>query len=108
MATRFPAPQASLSFPQPLADKWRPRTIDRFLGLDKPKRIMANFCKSPRPAAFLFSGPSGTGKTSLALATCEELQGELIHIPSQHCSVAELVSRPSENESELSERFYDW
>lgn len=41
-------------------------------------------------SAFLFVGPSGTGKTSLALALADELQAELIHIPSQHCTVAEL------------------
>lgn len=80
----------TLSFPAPLADKYRPREISGFLGLDKPKKIMAKFAANPRPAAFLFSGPSGTGKTTLALALCDAIQGELIHIPSQHCSVAEL------------------
>lgn len=81
---------ATLNFPAPLADKYRPREISGFLGLDKPKKIMAKFAANPRPAAFLFSGPSGTGKTTLALALCDAIQGELIHIPSQHCSVSEL------------------
>jgi replication factor C subunit 2/4 len=81
---------ATLNFPMPLADKYRPRTIDGFLGLAKVKKIAANFAANPRPAAFLFKGPSGTGKSSLALALCDEIQGELIHIPSQHCTVAEL------------------
>ena len=38
-------------------------------------------------AAFLFVGPSGTGKTSMALALCEAIRGELHHIPSQRRNV---------------------
>lgn len=78
------------AFPQPLAEKYRPRAIDDFLGLDRPKRIVASFARNPRCAAFLFTGPSGTGKTTMALALCEAINGELIHIPSSHCTVAEL------------------
>jgi DNA polymerase III gamma/tau subunit len=72
----------SFAFPQPLAEKHRPRTIADFIGLDRPKRIMASFASNPRSAAFLFTGPSGTGKTTMALALCEAIGGELIHIPS--------------------------
>jgi replication factor C subunit 2/4 len=82
--------QSGLEFPQPLADKYRPRTIADFIGLDKAKRVLANFAQRPRNAAFLFSGPSGTGKTTMALALCDAIGGELIHIPSQHCTVIEL------------------
>jgi replication factor C subunit 2/4 len=80
----------SFAFPQPLADKYRPRTIADFIALDKAKRVLANFAQRPRNAAFLFTGPSGTGKTTMALALCEAIGGELIHIPSSHCTVAEL------------------
>ena len=80
----------ALDFPQSLADKYRPRQVSGFLGLDKSKKIAAKFAANPRAAAFLFSGPSGTGKTTMALALCDQILGELIHIPSQHCSVAEL------------------
>ena len=80
----------SFAFPQPLAEKYRPRSIGDFIGLEKPRRIMANFARNPRSAAFLFTGPSGTGKTTMALALCDAIGGQLIHIPSQHCTVAEL------------------
>ena len=80
----------SFAFPQPLADKYRPRAIADFIGLDKAKRVLANFAQRPRNAAFLFTGQSGTGKTTMALALCDVIGGELIHIPSQHCTVAEL------------------
>jgi replication factor C subunit 2/4 len=80
----------SFAFPQPLSEKYRPKTMAEFIGLERPKRIMTNFARNPSSAAFLFTGPSGTGKTTMALALCDAIAGELIHIPSQHCTVAEL------------------
>jgi replication-associated recombination protein RarA len=64
------------------------RTITEFVGLEKPKKVLRKFAEAPFPnAAFLFVGPSGTGKTSMALALCEAINGELHHIPSQRCNV---------------------
>src|SRR5207245_10917395 len=80
----------SFAFPQPLSEKYRPRAIGDFVGLERPKRIIANFAGNPRSVAFLFAGPSGTGKTTMALALCDAIGGGPIHIPSQHCTVAEL------------------
>jgi replication-associated recombination protein RarA len=83
--------QSSMQFPASLSEKFRPRSIDAFCGLEKPKRVLRKFAEAPFPnAAFLFVGPSGTGKTSMGLALCNTIDGELIHIPSQHCTVAEL------------------
>jgi len=56
---------STLPFPQSLAEKYRPRTIAEFVGLDKPKRILAKFAVQPYPSAWLFVGPSGVGKTSM-------------------------------------------
>lgn len=81
---------ATLQFPQSLTEKYRPRTFDDFIGLEKPVKVMRNLARAPKACAFLFKGPSGTGKTTLALALAEEIKAELIHIPSQHCTVAEL------------------
>ena len=81
--------QAGFVFPAALSEKYRPHSLADFVGLDKPKRILTKFAASPFPnAAFLFVGPSGTGKTSMALALCEAIRGELHHIPSQNCNVA--------------------
>lgn len=83
--------QAGFVFPAALSEKYRPRLLADFVGLDKPKRILTKFAASPFPnAAFLFVGPSGTGKTSMALALCEAIRGELHHVPSQHCTVSEV------------------
>jgi len=82
------AEQEGLSFPASLAEKYRPRRLTDFVGLDKPKKVLSRFADAPMDAAFLFVGPSGTGKTSIALALCEAIRGELHHIPSQQCNAA--------------------
>lgn len=79
--------QSAFTFPQSLTEKYRPVRVGEFAGLDKPKRILSNFLRTPRPSSWIFIGPSGTGKTTMALALCAELQGELHHIPSQNCTV---------------------
>jgi len=50
-----------------LARKWRPQTFDEVLGQEAVIRTIKNAIEQDRVAhAFLFSGPRGTGKTSLA------------------------------------------
>jgi len=80
----------TFAFPQSLAEKYRPRKVVDFIGLEKQRRILAKLTANPFPSAWLFVGASGTGKTSLALAIAAEIRAELIHIPSQHCTVSEL------------------
>jgi replication-associated recombination protein RarA len=81
--------QHSIGFPASFSERYRPHSFADFVGLEKPKKILAKFAASPFPnAAFLFVGPSGTGKTSMALALCESIRGELHHIPSQACNVS--------------------
>src|SRR5271156_995988 len=78
----------TLSFPMPLAEKYRPRAIRDFIGLDKPKRMLVKFAANPYQSAWIFVGPPGTGKTTMALALAEMLGVEVHHIPSQQCNVA--------------------
>jgi DNA polymerase III gamma/tau subunit len=49
----------TLAVPQSLTDKYRPQTIADFVGLDKPKKILAKFAAQPYPSVWLFVGPSG-------------------------------------------------
>ena len=76
----------TFAFPQSLSEKYRPQTIAEFVGLDKPKKILSRFAAQPYPSAWLFVGASGVGKTSMALAFCSQISGELTHIPGQKCN----------------------
>ena len=84
----------SFAFPVSLSEKYRPRTVAEFVGLDKPKRVLAKFASAPYPSAWLFVGPSGVGKTSMAQALCSDIKGELTHIPSQKCNEVEFSVYP--------------
>jgi len=79
--------QTGFDFPMPLAEKYRPRRICDFVGLEKPKKIIGKLAVNPFPSAWLFVGPSGTGKTTLALALAEAIPAELHHITSQNCTL---------------------
>lgn len=70
-----------------LTDKYKPKTIDGFAGLTRAKSIMKHLAKAPYPSAWLFTGDSGTGKTTLALAVAEEINAQVIHIPSSECTI---------------------
>ena len=70
-----------------LTESYRPRTIDAFLGLDKPKRLCARLASKPFSSAYLFTGEPGLGKTTMALALADSMPAELHHIPSQDCNL---------------------
>lgn len=73
-----------------LTEKYRPHTVEGFVGHSKIKATILNFLKNPYPAAFLFVGPSGCGKTSLALAMAEALHSQPLHLASETCNYANL------------------
>jgi replication-associated recombination protein RarA len=64
----FSHSQTSLDFPVSLTERYRPLTMSQFVGLSKPKAICAKLAARPFPSAWLFVGPSGTGKTTMAAA----------------------------------------
>jgi replication-associated recombination protein RarA len=80
--------QASIDFPAALAERFRPTQIADFVGLDKPKKICSAL--AARPFESGWRGPSGTGKTSMALAVARAIPAEIHHIPSQECNLARL------------------
>jgi hypothetical protein len=73
-----------------LVTKYRPACLDEVLGQDAVVASLKTFAANPYPAAFLFHGESGTGKTSAAYALAHELGvavedgdiGGLFEIPS--------------------------
>ena len=70
-----------------LVEKHRPRKIADFAGLTGPRSILQAFLRAPYPSAWLFVGPAGTGKTTMAYALAEELSGEIHHIASRACDL---------------------
>lgn len=76
---------------QPLVEKYKPMTIG-FAGLDRPRAILSRLAADPYPSAWLLLGPSGLGKTTMALAIARQIGGEVHHIPSRQCDL-ETVAR---------------
>lgn len=79
--------QTNLEFPQPFAEKYRPRKVSEFLGLEKPRKIAERLIANPFPSDWLFVGASGMGKTTLSLAIAQEMPAELHHIPARACDL---------------------
>jgi len=75
---------------KPLCEKYRPKRLADFAGL-KPIRFMfERFAAAPYSSAWLLTGPAGTGKTTLAYAVAELIGGQLYHIASRSCDLAEV------------------
>jgi hypothetical protein len=82
--------QNGLDFPLSLAERYQPRQINGFVGLERPKLLLTNLIAKPRPCALLFVGPPGAGKTAIAMTFAEQLPGSLHHVNAQKCDVASL------------------
>ncbi len=80
----------TFDFPVRLSEKYRPRRISEFVGLERPKRIASKFVARPYDQSFLFYGPPGVGKTTMAQAMAEEMNAEFHHIGSQKLTIEEL------------------
>jgi hypothetical protein len=61
--------------PPPMAwtEKYRPRHLAGVVGQAAARFQLEGFLEAPHPAAFVFEGPTGVGKTTAALALANEL-----------------------------------
>lgn len=58
---------------KPITERYRPRTLDALYGQSYIRAELAAFLASPYPAAMIFAGDTGTGKSSAALALANDL-----------------------------------
>jgi DNA polymerase III delta prime subunit len=58
---------------RPLVEHCRPRQLAGILGQPDAVSSLAEYVRNPYPCAFLFYGPTGTGKTSAAQAVAAEI-----------------------------------
>lgn len=66
--------QPTFDFPQSLTDRYQPKRIADFCGLTNPREILSGFAARPRATAWTFTGPSGTGKTTMGQALALEME----------------------------------
>lgn len=76
--------------PVSLVEKYAPKRLEDFCGLAKVKEGLLRFCEHPYSTGFVFKGDSGTGKSSMARIVAENIGAEVVHVPSQECSVSRL------------------
>lgn len=87
---------AGLPDSRQLTEKYRPLTLDAFVGIDGPKKILQSFTARPYPSAWFLKGESGIGKTAISLAVSKAIGAELYHVPSRLCDlnrVTKLIDR---------------
>lgn len=85
--------QTTLDYPVALTERYRPQHVSNFVGLAKPKTLCSKLAAKPFASAWLFIGPSGTGKTTMGLALADMIPAELHHIPSQDCNLANIEAK---------------
>jgi replication-associated recombination protein RarA len=60
-----------------LTEKYRPTSLDAIWGQEQAVKVLRKFAAKPYPAAFIFDGETGTGKTSAALALASAIGCDL-------------------------------
>ena len=77
----------------PLATRMRPRTLEEFVGQEHilgPGKLLRRAIEADRLPSVIFSGPPGTGKTTLAYVIAELTHSKFIRLSGVESNVAEM------------------
>jgi putative ATPase len=77
----------------PLATRMRPRSLDEFVGQEhilSPGKLLRRAIEADRLPSVIFSGPPGTGKTTLAYVIAETTHSKFIRLSGVESNVAEM------------------
>src|SRR5437868_8644954 len=77
----------------PLATRIRPRSLDEFVGQEHilgPGKLLRRAIEADRLPSVIFSGPPGSGKTTLARVIAEMTHAKFIRISGVESNVAEM------------------
>jgi len=94
----------------PLAARMRPRTLDEFIGQDHilaPGRLLRRAIQADQLSSVIFSGPPGTGKTTLARIIANTTKAHFIAINAVLSGVKEIreaISTAQERQKKHSQR----
>ncbi|MGH8100421.1 MAG: AAA family ATPase, partial [Chthoniobacterales bacterium] len=77
----------------PLATRMRPRSLDEFAGQEHilgPGKLLRRAIEADRLPSVIFSGPPGTGKTTLAHIIADMTHAEFVRLSGVESNVAEM------------------